>query len=156
LFFGLPLFLPASALFGQTLHFAPAYATPGENIAIEISLMSPKGMEPSTLQWQTTIPLAKVGPLEETTPGPTAKVAGKTVSCAVKSKTAGTYTTTCMLYGGQDSIKDGVCAILKLRIAPDVPPGAFRIRVDEALAVYKDLERVPIEPTETVVTVKAK
>lgn len=106
------------------------------------------------MQWQTTIPLAKVGLLEETDPGPAAKAAGKAVSCAVKSKTAETYSTMCMLFGGRDSINNGVIAVLKLKIAPDAAREPFRIRVDQALAVYKDLKRVPIEPIETVVTVK--
>jgi len=152
--FALLVFASFPVLFGQTLHFAPASAPPGGSVEIEISLKSPKGEEPSTLQWQTTIPLANVGTLEETDPGPAARAAGKAVSCAVRSKTAETYTTRCILFGGQDSVNDGVIAILKLKIAPDAPRGPFRIRVDEALAVYKDLKRVPIDPTETTVTVK--
>ncbi len=146
----------SSSLPAQSLSLAPASGTPGGKLAVEISLKSPKGQEPSTLQWQTTVPLSKVGLLEETMPGPAAEAAGKAVNCAVKSKTAETYTTTCILYGGQSGIHDGVVAILRLTLAPTAEPGSFRIRTAEALAVYKDLKRVTMEPSETTVTIRPK
>jgi hypothetical protein len=150
------LLLLSSRLPAQSLSLAPAAGAPGGKVAIEISLKSPKGQEPSTLQWQTTVPLAKVGLLEETTPGPAAEKTGKAVNCAVKSKTAETYTTMCLLYGGQTGIQGGVVAVLRLTIASNAEPGSFRIRASEALAVYKDLKRVAMKPVETTVTIRAK
>lgn len=146
----------SSRLPAQRLSLAPATGAPGGKVAIEISLKSPKGQEPSTLQWQTTVPLAKVGQFEETTPGPAAETAGKAVNCAVKSKTAETYTTMCILYGGQLGIHDGVVATLRLTIASNAGPGSFRIRTGEALAVYRDLKRVAIHSAETTVTIRPK
>ena len=145
-----------SRLPAQNLSLAPAAGAPGSKVAIEIWLKSPKGHEPSTLQWQTTVPLAKVGLLEETSPGPAAEKSGKAVNCAVKSKTAETYTTMCILYGADAVIPDGVVAILRLTLASDAQPGSFRVRIGEALAVYKDLKRVPMDPAETTVTIRPK
>jgi hypothetical protein len=150
------LFLLSSPLLAQSLSLAPATGRPGGKIAVEISLQSSKGQQPSTLQWQSTVPLAKVGLLEEITPGPAAEKAGKAVNCAVKAKTAETYTTMCILYGGQTEIHDGVIAILRLTIASNAEPGSFRIRAGEAMAVYKDLKRVSMKPAEATVTIRAK
>jgi hypothetical protein len=138
------------------LSLAPAAGAPGNKVAIEISLKSPKGREPSTLQWQTTVPLTKVGLLEETSPGTAAEKSGKSVNCAVKSKTAETYTTMCILYGADSAVHDGVVAVLRLTLAADAEPGSFRVRIGEVLAVYKDLKRVPMDPAETTVTIRHK
>ena len=62
----------------------------------------------------------------------------------------------CILAGGITSIANGVIATLNLRIAPDAKPGSFHIRLDQGLAILKDLQRIPIEATETEVTVLAK
>jgi hypothetical protein len=140
----------------QSLHLAPAAGTPGSSIAIEISLKSPKGQEPSTLQWQITIPLEKVGPLQETSTGPAAQAAGKSVICSIKSTTTEAYTTVCMLAGGQQSIRNGTIAVFHLTLPPTAAPGSFQIRLDEGLAVDKDLKRKAIEPSETTVTVRKK
>ena len=140
----------------QSIHLAPVTGVPGGKIVIEISLKSPEGQHPSTLQWQTTIPLAKVGPLEEITLGPDVDSRSKSVNCAVKSKTAENYTTVCILAGGQQPIRNGVVAILRLTLAPAVEPGSFRIRMDEGLAIYKDLKRVNLKPAETVVTIRPR
>ena len=74
----------------------------------------------------------------------------------MKSKTAETYTTMCILYGADAVIPDGVVAILRLTLASDAQPGSFRVRIGEALAVYKDLKRVPMDPAETTVTIRPK
>jgi len=144
----------AVALCGQTVAFAPASGRPGDTVAVKISLKSPEGKQPSTLQWQTTTPLANVDKLEETVPAPAIKAAGKGVTCAVVSKTAETYTTRCILAGGQTSIPDGLIAILNLKIAAGATAGRFEIRVDKALAVSQDLTRVEMPPTAAVITVR--
>lgn len=102
------------------------------------------------------MPYAQLGPLEENSPGPAARAAGKTVSCAVTAKTATAYTSTCLVYGGRELIRNGVVAVLRLHIAPDAQPGQFTIQVAQPLAVTLDATRVPMEKTETVVTIKKK
>jgi len=47
-------------------------------------------------------------------------------------------------------------AVLRLKIAPDAGPGPARIRIDQGLAVLKDLNRVPMNPAETVVKIRRK
>ena len=149
------LLLPQPGLLGQSLRLSSATASPGEPVEIKISLKSPRGREPSTLQWERTIPLDRVIPLEEEAPGPAARKAHKSVSCALKVKTGMAYTSACIAYGGQEPIPNGVLSVLRLRISPDAKPGSFRIRIGQALAVFKDLERVPLEAAEAVITVRA-
>jgi hypothetical protein len=154
--------LAAAALFsqpaswGQALQLSPASASPGERVAIQLSLKSPGGQEPSALQWDATVELARLSPFEENAPGPAAQAAGKSLGCALKTKTPKDYTSVCILYGGTNPVRNGVIAILYLQIAPDAQPGSCRIRIDHGLAVLKDLKRVPLDPVETVLTVREK
>ena len=143
-------------VYAQNLRLTPTEGAPGDNVNIAISLKSPKGQEPSTLQWEITIPLDKVGPLQETSTAAAAQAEGKSLICSVKSKTTEVYTTVCILAGGQQPIRNGAVAIFHLTLSPNAPPGQFRIRLDEAIAVYKDLRRKAMEPTETTVTVRKK
>src|SRR6266436_5902083 len=134
------LAFPPLALFGQSLHLSPTRASPGMQVSINVSLTSPGGKEPpSALQWETTIPIALMGFVDENlSPGPEAQAAGKSVSCRVRSKTATTQTSTCILYGGREPIRNGLVAVLRLKISPDASPGSARIRIDQAIAVLKD------------------
>ena len=70
------------------------------------------------------MPYAQLRPLEENAPGPAARAAGKTVSCAVTAKTATAYTSTCLVYGGRELIRNGVVAVLRLHIAPARSPAS--------------------------------
>lgn len=147
------LFVPV-ALLGQTLHLSSAAASPGEHVSVELSFKSPRGEEPSALQWETTLPPALLNFLDESLPpGPTAKAAGKAVNCAVKTKTAEVHTMSCILYGGQEPIQDGVIAVLRLAIPLGARPGVARIRVDQGLAVSKNLKKTPLDAVESVVTI---
>jgi hypothetical protein len=129
----------------------------GSRVSIQISLSSPSGAEPSSMQWETTVPAAQLALTDENLPpGPAAKSAGKTVSCKLKTKTAATHTWICVLFGGQEPIPNGVIAVLRLRILPDARLGPSRIRVDQGLAVTKDLKRVNLDAAETVVTIRGK
>ena len=140
----------------QSLHLAPASGTPGGNIGVEIVLKSPSGEEPSTLQWQITIPVDKFGPLQETTTGPAAQAAGKSIMCSVNAKTTGAYTTVCILAGGQQPVRNGIVAIFRLTLAPTASPGSFPIHLNEGVAVSKDLKRKAIEHAETIITIRGK
>jgi hypothetical protein len=147
---------PFAALFAQSLQLTGATGAPGEWIEIRLYLNSPEDNRPSALQWETTIPYALLALVEENRTGSAASAAGKTLSCSTKEKTETTYTSICLLYGGQERIKNGVVAILRLRIAPGAQPGSFRIRVAAALAVDPDVHRTTIDPTETLVKIIPK
>lgn len=156
--FGLiPFFLLLSqgVLAGQTLSLSRATAAPGEQVSIEISFQAPSGREPAALQWETVLP-AQLTFLDETMPaGPAAKAAGKSVTCAVKTK-AGESTSTCILYGGQEPLHNGVIAVLRLKVSPTAQSGIVRIRVGQAAAVSKDLQKTPLDPVEAAIKIQTK
>ena len=146
------------ALFGQSLRLSSAAAAPAEQVSVNVYLNSPRGREqPSALQWETTLPIAQLSLVgENPPPGAAAEAAGKSVSCQVKTKTAATETSICILYGGREPIRNGVVAVLRLKIAPDAGPGPARVRIDQGLAVLKDLKKIPMNPAETVVKIRRK
>ncbi len=124
-------------------------------MAIEIAFQSPPDRAASILQWETTVSSAQLNFLEESaSPGPVAQAAGKSLNCTVKARTADTQTSVCILYGGLERIRDGVVALLRLRVPVEAAPGTARVRVDPALAVSKDLKRFPIDAAETRVRIR--
>ena len=143
-------------LLAQTLNMPPVTAKPGEQVAIEISFKSPPAQEISALQWDTSIPSSQLRFQEEgTSLGPRARADGKSISCAPKNETTpDTKTSACILYGGQQPIGDGVIAILRLGVLPDTAAGTVKVRLENGLAVSKDLKRFPIGPVETVIRVR--
>jgi hypothetical protein len=148
---------PGSALFAQTLRLSSTAASPGTRVVIEISLNSPQGKEPAALQWEATIPTDELSLIDkEIAPGPAAKEAGKSVTCAVKGKTDKTLTSVCILAGGQRQIQNGVIALLMLKVPHEAPIGPARIQVERAIAVSRDVTEVPIKPIETVVSIRGK
>ena len=151
------LFAPRAAL-GQTLHLSSPSGYSGEHVVIEISIKSPGAKEPpSTLQWEATISSAQLNFLDEgALTGPAAQSAGKSVSCALKTKTDEAQTSICILYGGQEPIRDGVIALLQLAISPGAKSGDARVRLDHGLAVSKNLTKVELPPAETHVRIRAK
>jgi hypothetical protein len=149
------LWFPQPALFSQSLHLSPASGPRGETVAIEISLESNGGKEPTALQWDTTIPQPLLTfPKEVASVGQAAQAAGKSVSCAIKTKTGVVQTAVCILYGGQEVIRNGVVAVLQLRVDPKAKPRRCRLTVDHGLAVYKDLTQVSLDAAETSVNVR--
>ena len=80
----------------------------------------------------------------------------KAVNCAVKSKDRRDIHHDVHSLRGQLGIHDGVVATLRLTIASNAGPGSFRIRTGEALAVYRDLKRVAMDPAETTVKIRPK
>jgi hypothetical protein len=122
---------------------------------VNISLASPRGQEqPSTLQWELTIPADQLTLVDDNPqPGPEAKAAAKSITCRVKTKADNAQTSTCLVFGGREPIHDGVIAVLQLKIAGDAKGGSARIRIDQALAVTKDLKRTTMPAVEGVVTI---
>ena len=142
------------ALFGQALHLSLASQQERENLALEVSLQSTSGKEPSALQWEITLPLAKLAFQNEiAAAGQAAQAAGKSVSCAIKPNNGAVQTATCVVYGGQESIRDGVVAVTRLRIPGRAKAGAARITVNHGLAVYRDLRQITLNPVEVVVKI---
>src|SRR2546425_3124994 len=63
---------------GQSLRLSSAAGSPGGRVAIELSLESPAGKEPAALQWETSVPAAKLSLMDENPlAGPAAQKAGK-------------------------------------------------------------------------------
>jgi hypothetical protein len=145
-----------AGLFAQSLQLTGATAKPGEWFEVRLSLNSPLESRPSTLQWETTVPYSQLTRLEENTPGTAATAANKTLSCSLKQKSDTTYTSICLLYGGQERIDNGEVSILRLRLAPDAQPGSFRIRIAGAIAVNPAAKPTAIDPAEAVVTITQK
>ena len=149
--------VPASTLFAQSLQLSSAAASRGKRVVIEISLKSPQGKEPAALQWEATIPTAELSLADQqVTVGPAGKQAGKSVTCAVKGKPDKTLTYICILAGGQQQIQNGVIALLMLKVPQEAPIGPARIQVERAIAVSRDVTEVPMNPIETVVSIRGK
>ncbi len=146
-------FPPAS--FGQALRLSSAAARQGESVDIEIALTSPAGNEPQALQWETTIPTARLSFTEDQLQvGVAARNSDKSSTCVTKSNSPETRTLVCILAGGLKTIPNGVIALLRLRILPEAPPGPATVRADRGIAVLKGLKQVQLPPVETVVTVR--
>jgi len=150
------LLLPEPRAAGQTLRLSLGAGPPDGPATIEISLRSPAGKEPSSLQWVATIPTAQLdfaNPIASS--GPAAEVAGKSVACAVKDKDGAARTSLCVLSGGEQPIHDGVIAVLRLKIDRHSRRGSYRIRIDHGISVSKDLTQTTLSVAETLVIVRA-
>lgn len=144
----------STALTGQSLGLSSASASRGHQVIIELSLASPAGKEPLALQWDVQVPIEQLTLMEDKLlPGSTAEEAGKSIHCAVKEKTAGTYTLGCLIAGGLNPIPNGTIAMLRIKIAANAQTGPAPVRVLRGLAVSKDLKQVPLEAVETKVTI---
>jgi hypothetical protein len=151
------LVFPLWTLPAQTLQLSSAAASQGASVAIEVSLESSKGKEPLALQWETAIPSTQLSLIDNALlAGPAARASGKSVTCAVKAESRGTTTFVCVLAGGQEPIQNGVIAALRLGISPDARIGPARIRIANALAVSRAQKELPINATETVVSIRTK
>lgn len=143
------------SLFAQSLRLSSASAARGDLAAIEISLESPAGKEPLALQWEAQIPMGRMSLIGgKPVLSPTAEEAGKSLNCAVTGKTAETQTLRCILAGGQKPIPNGSIAMLKLKIAQHAQTGSAHIRVQQGLAVSKDLKQISLDAVDTVVTIR--
>ena len=140
---------------GQELRLSSVAARQGDDVAIEISLISPNADAPQVLQWDTTIPAARLSFLEDQMRlGASSEAAHKSIACVLKINSPDTRTMTCIVAGGLDTISNGLVALLRLKIRPDAAPGRAQIRADAGVAVLKGLKRVSLPPVETVVVVQ--
>lgn len=144
-----------SSLLGQNLRLSSAAASRGDQIGVELSLESPGGKEPLALQWETKIPIAQISLIDDKVlTGSTAAEAGKTLTCAVKEKTAETSILRCILAGGQKPIPDGAIAMFRLKISTNAKIGSSSIRVEQPIAVSKDLKQIPLDDVETIIVIR--
>lgn len=150
------LAFPNTSLFGQTLRLS-SVAAPNDRVAMELSLDCPAGKEPTALQWQISIPKAKLSLIDDTILiGSAAQEAGKKIECAPKGKSTETYTSVCILSGDQKPIQNGVIAILRFRTVPKAPAGPARIKVQQVVAVSTDLKQLTLKDVETEIEVRPK
>jgi hypothetical protein len=147
-----------ACLFAQSLQLSAPLAAPGEWVAIEIALKSPPGKDILALQWEVEIPTRQLDLANERAMRAViaAQDAGKSVTCAVPKETPDARTLRCILAGGQKPIPDGKVTSLSLKILENAQPGPIRVRLQNAMAVGRDLERVTFAPLETTVTVQPR
>ena len=139
----------------QSLRLSSVAALQGDRVAIEISLASPDGDAPQLLQWETTIPTARLSFLEnQLQAGPASQASEKSVSCATKINNPDTRTLTCIVGGGLKTIPNGVVALLRLRILPDAPTGPAPVNTARGVAVLPGLKEVLLPAAKTIVTVR--
>jgi len=146
-----PLVLPA-----QSLQVSSAKAPRGERVTLEISLNSPPGHEPLGLQWEITFPVKQLTLADGVSPGPAAEAAGKSLRCAAKPEAGGIGGSRCLLIGGGQPIAGGVIARLQFRVLAAARKGAARVRVDQAIAVSKDMQQSPLAAAEATVTIVSR
>jgi hypothetical protein len=128
----------------------PAEAMRNEAVDVGLSFQTPAGREISALQWESIVSSVLFDFRDViATISPDAQNAGKSINCAIKSvQTNGLKTVGCIVYGGQQPIPNGVVARIHLRVLPESTPGIARMRIENGLAVTKELQRFTIAPSE--------
>lgn len=141
---------------GQSLQLVPVTGSAGESVTVPIALEHSPGREPTALQWEIEI-ANQLQPESQRIARATLAVieAGKSLTCIVAGKSTEGRLVRCVLAGGQKPIPTGTIVLLPLRITDRAQAGTARILLDHALAVSEDLKQLPINPVETVVTIRA-
>ena len=141
---------------GQSLQLVPVTGSAGEWVTVPIALERSPGREPTALQWEIEIANQLEPESQRVARALLAVIeAGKSLTCAVAGNSAESRLLRCVLAGGQKPIPTGTIVLLSLRITDRAQAGTARIRLDHALAVTEDLKQLPINPVETVVTIRA-
>ncbi len=135
---------------GQSLRVSSIAGSPGETIAVEISLDAPAGKEPASLKWETVFPAQLLqaegsGP----SPGGVAKESGKSLTCA----TPKAYSYLCILAGGQRPVENGLIATFRFKIRGEARIGAATITVEHGEAVSADAAPLPLTDAEGLITI---
>jgi hypothetical protein len=145
------LFIGTIAGSAQTLTIAPVHTSPGAEFQVEISLTSPAGKAPPILKWDTIFPaqlLDVVGSGPEA--GNAGKDSGKSIACAMQKP----YSYTCVLFGGEKPIENGVIATIRFKVHADVPPGKIAIRVQKIESATVDFKRFNLDDAEGSVEIR--
>jgi len=125
---------------GQALQVSSVAGSPGDKIAIEISLVSTVRESPETLKWETIFPAQLLETVGSPEAGNAAKEAGKSLTCTQREP----YLYVCILAGGQKPIANGPIARFPFRIRADAHPGTANVRASKVEAVTKDLKTVKL------------
>lgn len=142
-------------VFAQRLELAAEAGAKGELSSMAILLRSPTQAKPVALQWETTIHDPRVTAAGDTLlAGAVAQGAGKGIRCGVKAQSAESRTYFCLMFGGQQTIADGVVARLRFT-ASEAAAASVRVTVERGVAVYLDLKRVELEPKEIVILLRS-
>ena len=145
------LFLISFGASAQSLHLSSASGAPGEDIFVRISLDSPPGRSPATLQWELVFP-AQILELRKPAveQSPAVRSAGKSLTCAERS----TYAQVCILAGGQRPIANGVIAFVRLKIRADAKTGMINIRAVKVQGAAPDLKLLHVNDAEATITIR--
>lgn len=134
------LYLSSLPVVGQGLHVSSVSGSPGEKIAVEISLAASAADAPDTLKWETIFPAQLLEIAGSPEAGRAAKESGKSLTCTLRES----YSYVCILAGGKKSIANGPIASLPFKIRADAHPGTAPVRTDNVEAVTKDLKTVKL------------
>ena len=137
------------------LKLSPATAAPGGVAEVRLELDSPTGVEPQALQWELSYPSPKLG-LEDVdlVASSVASSAGKSLVCAGRVESAAEYVYRCILAGGLELIPNGAVAVVNFHVRSHAEPGPATVQISNALAVPRDGNEVPIQPSEVEITIR--
>jgi len=82
---------------GQALHVSSVSGSHGDNVVIEISLVSTVRESPETLKWETSFPAQLLEAVGSPEAGSASKEAGKSLTCTQREP----YLYVCILAGGR-------------------------------------------------------
>jgi hypothetical protein len=122
----------------QQLIIAPVRAGRGDEVRVDISIVSPVGKAPLILKWETIFPAQLVDVIGNGLElGKAAKDSDKSISCAMQKP----YSYTCILFGGVKPLGNGVIATLHFKLHSDARPGVTAVRVQNTDAAGEDFKR---------------
>jgi hypothetical protein len=132
------------------LRISPVAGAPGEQVSLEVSIESPPGRNPVSLQWRVAVPdqlleLVDIGPER----GRTAAASEKLLTC-YKLKN---YLYACSLDGGEKPIADGLIAVFHIQIRTEAPSTVTALRIEKVEAVSPDGRQSMLSSTEGTVTI---
>lgn len=123
------------------LEVLPSAARRGESGSFLIVLHSPKGVDPTGVQWELSADAGLAINPADIVIGSAAAGADKTLACSQAPRRAGSPPSLrCLVAGGRKKITDGPVAIVRYRIERQARPGTIAVRIGKALAVTADLK----------------
>ena len=142
---------------GQQLQLGTIAGAAGEWVTVPISFQAAPGQELAAVQWEMQIPSPLVFENErmvrQSLP---VKEAGKSLTCLIAAKSPEGARLRCLVSGGQKPIPTGTMALLTLKIPDGTRATKVRLRLENALAVTRDLKQAPIGFAEAVVSIRAR
>ena len=126
---------PASAVARAELRVSPAAASPGDEVAVEVSLQSAPQNKPLALTWEVVVPaqvVELVGSGPET--GRAVADSGNSVRCSVQKS----YLYFCTLAGDRKPLPSGSIAIFHFKIRSDAQRGTTAFRIEQVEATSQN------------------